>query len=166
MNRLTLILAVLLVTVGAAAQTGLYKLSFQDDLNTADSLLFSQGFQAEEIEGSLVKYYPLANDRVESVVLFVNPETELVAGWFVLYSQENTPEEDDYVIQRLHLMHGDEVQILGDRNQLVWGLDATRSVHAQYSSEGNFCVLYYDSEWDGLFELPPSAELRLPHSAD
>lgn len=165
MKRLALLLLLLPLAAILSGQSGLFELAFGDDLNTADSLLFNQGLQAEEIEGSLVKYYPLANDLVESVVLIVDPATETVAGWFVLYSKENSQEQDDYVLARLHLMHGDQVSLAGP-DHLVWSLSPTLSVQAQYTSGEQFCVLYYDSAQSELFTLPPSARLRLPPEQD
>ena len=160
MNKTWLFLPLLLLVNALCAQVGLFDLAYDDPLNTADSLLFKQGFVAAEVEGSMVKYYTDYNPMVDSVVLFVNPETEIVAGWFVKYNRENTPQQDEYLLERLHTMHGREVQIAGAESQLIWGLDKTRSVHAQYTAEGNFCVLYYDSAQDYLFALPPSVRVE------
>ena len=147
-------IAMLFFAAGLAAQTGLFGLSFGDSLNKADSLMSYNGFVAEEVEGSMVKYFSKYNHLVDSVVLFVDPVTEIMVGWFVKYKQENSDKQDDYVIQRLHEMHGNEVRYDDETDQFIWVLGNTQTLHAQYVLPNNLCVLYYDSIYSVLFELP------------
>lgn len=157
MKTILPLIAILVLCVGIHAQTGLFGLSFGDHLNRADSLMSFHGFVAQEVEGSMVKYFSDYNKLVESVVLFVNPGTEKLAGWFVKYSQNNTREQDQFVEDQLHLMHGEAVFIDLENEQVIWNLTDTRSVHYEYVPPGNLAVLYYDMVFKELFELPPSA---------
>ena len=161
MMKKILLIALLAVTAAMlSAQSGLFGISYDDDLNTADSLMSQQGFVAGEVEGNMVKYYSDYNKLVDSVVLFVDPSAEAVAGWFVMYSKENTKEQDDYVITRLHDLHGEGVQYNAEHEQFIWPLTDTRMVQLQYVGSGNLCVLYYDSAYPTIFELPLSSQRK------
>ncbi|MFO8145583.1 MAG: hypothetical protein R6T89_07650 [Candidatus Syntrophosphaera sp.] len=157
MKKFLPFIVIILICSGLQAQTGLFGLSFGDHLNKADSLMSQSGFVAADVEGSMVKYFSEYNKLVESIVLFVDPETEILAGWFVKYSQHNTEKQDRFVEDQLHLMHGEEVFIDTENQQVIWNLNDTRSVHYEYVPPNNLAVLYYDSALKELFELPPSA---------
>lgn len=161
MKKSLIMLIMAIAAVGLAAQTGLFGISFGDDLNTADSLMSQAGFVAADIEGYMVKYYSDYNKLVESVVLFVVPESEWVAGWFVMYYPDNTREQDNYVLERLHKMHGEEVLIDPDAQFITWVFDDSRTASYGYAATGNLCVYYHDAEFEDFFTLPPSALNRV-----
>ncbi len=163
MKRYILIFALSFVAVGLAAQTGLFRIAFGDALNTADSLLANGGYFAREVESTLVKYYPVESGVVEAVTLVVDPVSELVHGWLVLYSASNTKEQDQYTIDRLHQMHGNEVHIDPVTEQVTWVLSPSRTVTAAYVKTGSLSVLYRDSDFANLFSPPhPPAETEQP----
>ncbi|MBW6514900.1 MAG: hypothetical protein K0B87_09140 [Candidatus Syntrophosphaera sp.] len=166
MKKTLMFLMMMAAALGLAAQTGLFGISFGDDLNRADSLMSQAGFVAEDVEGTMVKYYSDYNKLVESVVLFVQPDMEWVAGWFVLYYKENTEQQDRYVLDRLHRMHGEEVLIDQEAQFITWFFDDTRTVTYGYASTGNLCVYYHDSHFEEVFDLPPSALRRITESKE
>lgn len=158
MKKIYILILLALATAGLAAQNGLFGLSYGDNLNRADSLMSNNGFVAWGVEGSLVKYSSDYNKLVESVILFVNPDTEILAGWFVRYNRDNTEEQDNYVIDSLHRMHGDGVKLDPERGKMTWIFDEARNVTASYDSVGSLCVYYYDADFDMIFALPPTME--------
>lgn len=159
MKNIIVLSLLLIVAAGLAAQTGLYGVSYGDNLNKADSLMSQNGLVAWDVEGSLVKYSSEHNKLVESVILFVNPDTEIVAGWFVRYNRSNTEEQDKYVIDNLHRMHGEEVIVEKQKGKMSWIFDEARTVTAGYDELGSLCIYYYDSDFAQFFELPPSARI-------
>lgn len=114
------------------------------------------GFFAQAVEGNLVKYYSETNKTVESVVLIVDPVTEIVAGWLVRYSSENSREQDQSLIDRLVLMHGEQMKIDEETRQISWVLTNNRSVSVAYVRPDNLVVYYRDAEQAHLFALPSS----------
>lgn len=162
MKQPLLIIALTLVLAGLSAQTGLFRISFSDPLNKADSLLVQSGFFAQSVEGNLVKYYSDSNKTVESVVLIVDPVSEIVAGWLVRYSSENSHKQDEALIDRLVTMHGEQVLIDEETRQITWALTASRSVSVAYVKPNNLVVYYRDADLAHLFALPASE----PESAD
>ncbi len=144
-----------IAVAGLFAQMGLFGLAYDDDLNTADSLMVEQGFIAREIISSMVLYYSDYNPLVDFVVLYVDPETEILHGWSVVYNEDNTPEQDKYVLAQMHKMHGETVHVDKQRESLSWIFEETRSAVYSYSPEGNLRVLYYDFTRPELF-IPPS----------
>jgi hypothetical protein len=160
MKNVMLILLLALTAITLPAQTGLFGLSYGDSLNRADSLMSSNGFVARSVEGSMVKYHSDYNELVESVVLFVQPETEVLAGWFVKYSKDNTEQQDHFVLDKLHEMHGVEVLVDQESEKVTWVFDASRSVTVGYSSDGSLCAYYYDAALKQLFTIPASSLLK------
>jgi hypothetical protein len=162
MKKIYIAVLFMLAAAALSAQTGLFGISYGDTLNKADSLMSQQGFVAREIEGSMVKYSSDYNKLVDAVALFVDPETEIVAGWFVTYSKENTKEQDSYILDQLHRMHGEAVLADRENERLSWIFSDTRSVTCAYSSSGNLCVYYHDFSRPELFSLAPTAQIGLP----
>jgi hypothetical protein len=160
MKIVMFILLLALTAVTLPAQTGLFGLSYGDNLNRADSLMSSNGFIARSVEGSMVKYHSDFNELVESIVLFVQPEKEILAGWFVKYSNDNTEQQDHFVLDKLHEMHGVEVLVDQETEKVTWVFDTSRSATVGYSSDGSLCVYYYDAALKELFTLPASSQLK------
>jgi len=148
------------MALSLAAQMGLFGLSYGDHLATADSLMSYSGFVAEEVEGSMVKYYSDFNPLIDAVVLFVNPETEILVGWFVKYSANNTEEQDHYVVDRLSGMHGEATHFDPETQQLIWIFSPSRSLHVLYVDPKNLTALYRDSDYEELFKVKPPLQPR------
>lgn len=151
MKHILMIMILCAAATGLSAQTGLFGISYGDHLSIADSLLAENGFVAGEIEGSWVKYYSDVNPMIDAVVLFVEPSSEIVVGWFVKYSSKNTEEQDRYVIDRLSAMHGESDHYDEETQQLIWFFSATRSLHVVYVEPKSLTVLYRDADFAKLF---------------
>lgn len=157
MKKLYLILTLSLAAAGLFAQLGLFGLAYEDDLNTADSLMVQQGFLAREVIGSMVLYTSDFNPLIDLVVLYVDPDTEILHGWSVVYNKDNTPQQDKFILDQMHRMHGESVLVDKDKGSVSWIFDESRSAVYAYSPQGNLRVLYYDFTHAELF-APPSGE--------
>lgn len=151
--KYSLILALLVISCsGLFAQIGLFNLAYDMSLLEADSLLVRQGFMPERPEDpTMVHYYPLNNPKVESISLVVIPDTYRLAGWMIKYDPDNTEEEDNNVFNLLIESHRDWFKHYPETGQIVWLLDEGKTVHLVYLNSGQLSVLYYNSEYDGLF---------------
>jgi len=153
LKKLLLITALLTLALGLAAQTGLFNLAYGMTLAEADSLLALSTFYPEGSERNAVKYYSDVNAFVEAILVFIEPKSQRVAGWFVKYFADNGADNDDLVIQRIIKMHGDKNFMEEGTEQLVWFLTDTRSLHVLYSLDGSLTALYYDSHFPELFDM-------------
>ncbi len=159
MKKLYLILTLILAVGGLFAQLGLFGLAYEDDLNTADSLMVRQGFIARDVISSMVIYASDYNSLIDFVVLYVNPDTEVVHGWSVVYNKDNTPQQDQFILDQMHRMHGESVLVDKDKGTVSWIFDDSRSAVYSYSPQGNLRVLYYDFTHSDLFSPPSSEQL-------
>lgn len=154
MKRKIVILALLVLT-GAAlyAQMGLFNLEYAMPLVQADSLLMSQGFVLEGNADNLKRYRQAENEFVTALILFVEPKTQRLVGWFIRYNAENSEENDDMVLRRLQELHGETNVFDEETQQLIWFLSTTRNVFVVYSEYNELTVLYYDSHFPEIFKL-------------
>lgn len=138
---------------GLYAQKGLFSLSYGLTLAEADSVLAISGFFPENSEKDVVKYYSDINEFVEAILVFVEPKSQRIAGWFVKYNSDNGEDNDHLVIDRIANMHGETNHFDEETQQLIWFLSTTRTVHVMYSEDGSLTALYYDSHFPELFNL-------------
>jgi len=136
-----------------APEKGLFGLSYGLTLAEADSILALATFFPEESEKGSVKYYSDVNTFVEAILLFIEPKSKRLAGWFVKYDKNNGEDNDHLVIDRIANMHGENNHFDDETQQLIWFLSTTRSVHVMYSRDGSLTALYYDSHFPELFRL-------------
>ncbi|MDP2174103.1 MAG: hypothetical protein Q8M98_07610 [Candidatus Cloacimonadaceae bacterium] len=151
MKNILIIIVLCLSAAGLCAQRGLFGISFDQHLNSADSIMVQQGFIAQSVDGAMVKYYSDYNDLIDAVVLFVNPENEKIVGWFVKYDPKNGEEKDKFVVDRMYEMHGDPAHFDPETQQLIWVLNPARSIHLMYVNGGSLTILYRDSDYEKLF---------------
>lgn len=152
MKRICVLIFLLAVSWSLFAQSGLFDLSYAIPWVEADSLLMTNGFSAQENANNQVKYYSAANPLVSAIILFVEPKTQRMVGWFVKYSAENTEENDNYVLETLAKLHGKTNHYDEETQQLIWYLSTTRTVHVMYAADNSLTVLYYDSYFPELFK--------------
>ncbi|MCB5264360.1 MAG: hypothetical protein WCQ73_06470, partial [Candidatus Cloacimonadaceae bacterium] len=100
MKKILFILIGLMMMVGLNAQVGLFELAYDMTLEEADGILALMGFLPEESEEDAVKYYSDLNQFVSAILVFVEPNTKRVAGWFVKYNSENGEDNDHLTISR------------------------------------------------------------------
>jgi hypothetical protein len=158
-KKLLLLIIALTCALGLSAQVGLFNLAYGMTLAEADSLLALATFHAEGSDKNIVKYYSDINAFVQAILVFIEPESQRLAGWFVKYYADNGEDNDDLVIQRIIGMHGDKNFMEEGTDQLVWFLSTTRSLHVLYSPDGSLTALYYDSHFPELFDLKKGMNL-------
>ncbi|MDD4309941.1 MAG: hypothetical protein PHO32_06135 [Candidatus Cloacimonetes bacterium] len=162
MKKISILLFLVTLALGLFAQSGLFDLSYAIKLVEADSIMVYNGFVGSEPANNMVKYTPAANDLVSAIILFVEPKTQRMIGWFVKYNSENTEENDDYVVRTLAKLHGETNHFDDDTQQLIWYLSTTRTVHVMYSADNSLTVLYYDSHFPELFKTHKTPESEQP----
>jgi len=153
MKRLIILLMLIAGSIALSAQTGLFNLSYAIPIEEADSLLALSNFYTTDLNENLVRYYPKDSDLVEAILVFLEPQTRYVIGWFIKYNPDNTEENDAFVLQALQELHGKTNHFDEETNQLIWFLSTTRTVHIMYADDNSLTVLYYDSYFAELFHL-------------
>jgi len=151
LNKILLVLIGLFMMVGLFAQHGLFNLAYDMTLEEVDGTLAVAGFFPEESEEDAVKYYSDINLHVSAIMVFVEPKTQRVAGWFVKYNPENGEDNDHLIIDRISNMHGATNHYDEDTQQLIWFLTDTRTLHVMYAFDGSLTALYYNSLFPELF---------------
>jgi len=153
MNKLLVLIILVAVCTGLFAQAGLFNLSYAIPLVEADSLMALSGFAARDTTDNMVRYFPANNDLVEAIIVFVEPKTQRIVGWFIKYNPANTEENDAYVMETLQQIHGEKNHYDEETQQLIWFLSTTRTVHVLYGEDNSLTILYYDAHFSDLFKL-------------
>ena len=153
LKKIILLLIALALGAGLFAQEGLFNLSYGMSLEEADTILGAAGFHAEGSQKDAVKYYSDINEFVAAILVFLEPNTQRVAGWFIKYNPTNGEDNDHLVIDRISNMHGETNHFEEETQQLIWFLTNTRTLHVMYAQDGSLTALYYDSYFANLFEM-------------
>jgi len=153
LKKIILILAAMTLAVGLFAQKGLFNLSYGMSLDEADEILALSGFHAEGSEKHAVKYYSDINEFVSAIMLFMEPNSNRLAGWFIKYNSDNGEDNDHLVIDRIAMMHGETNHFEEETQQLIWFLTNTRTLHVMYAQDSSLTALYYDSHLAELFDM-------------
>jgi hypothetical protein len=153
LKKIIFLVIALTLSLGLFAQKGLFNLSYGMSLENANDVLAQAGFHAEESEAHAVKYYCDINEFVSAILLFLEPNTNRLAGWFVKYNSDNGEDNDHLVIDRIAMMHGETNHFEEETQQLIWFLTNTRTLHVMYAQDGSLTALYYDSYFSELFDM-------------
>nr|MDK2850808.1 hypothetical protein [Candidatus Cloacimonadota bacterium] len=156
MKKIIFLIIALTISVGLFAQKGLFNLSYGMTLEEANNVLAQAGFYPEESEAHAVKYYSDINELVSAIMLFLEPNTKRLAGWFVKYNPENGEDNDHLVIDRITMMHGKTNHFDEETQQLIWFLTNTRTLHVMYAQDNSLTALYYDAFFAELFDMQSS----------
>ncbi|MEN6445616.1 MAG: hypothetical protein ABFC98_06170 [Candidatus Cloacimonas sp.] len=154
MKKIIFLLFLIAGSLALPAQTGLFNLSYAIPIEEADSLLALSNFYTNNLNDNFVRYYPKEGNFVDAILVFVEPTTRRMIGWFIKYNPNNTEEDDAYVLKTLQEMHGKNNHYDEETSQLIWFLSTTRTVHIMYADDNSLTVLYYDSYFPDLFRLP------------
>jgi len=149
--KLCLIILLTVFAVYAHAQQGLFDLSYDLPLQTANDILEEGGFFLYDSRGNVGEYRSQDNIYVSSILLMAEPEKKTLAGWLIKYSKENSADNDAYVLDTLQKMHGEKNHYDKDTEQLIWFLTDSRTVHVMYGESNDLILLYYDSRYPQLF---------------
>ncbi|MCB5278219.1 MAG: hypothetical protein PHY41_07535 [Candidatus Cloacimonetes bacterium] len=158
MKKIILILFGLMLFAGLFAQRGLFNLAFDITMSEADSILAVSGFFPEGSEEDAVKYYSDINLYVSAIIVFMEPDTKRVAGWFIRYNSENGADNDHLIMQKISHLHGETNHFDEDTQQLIWFLTDTRTLHVMYAYDGSLTALYYNALFPELFSLRENQE--------
>ncbi len=137
---------------GLHAQTGLFRLSYEQNVAAADSILRANNMIPKAVVNNRIEYVESAGKYLENMILFVKPEDNTVIGWSIKYRKTNTAEMDSIILNTLVVLHGDKNHYDEATDQLIWFLTDKRSVHVMYSENQEMIVLYYDSFYDKQFK--------------
>lgn len=153
MRKIIVLCLLVLSGMALSAQVGLFNLEYAMPLAQADTLLLNQGFMPDGEADGLVRYKQAENEFVSALILFVEPTTQRIVGWFIKYNADNSEENDDFVLRRLQELHGETNVYDEETQQLIWFLSTTRNVFVVYSEYNELTVLYYDSYFPEIFKL-------------
>lgn len=153
MKKIIFLLIIVAISSGLFAQSGLFNLSYGMSLAEADSILARASFQPEGSQKQAVKYYSDINEFVSAILVFLEPNSQRIAGWFIKYNSDNGEDNDHLVIDRISNMHGETNHFEEETQQLIWFLTNTRTLHVMYAQDGSLTALYYDSYFADLFDM-------------
>ncbi|MCK9309751.1 MAG: hypothetical protein PHH43_02455 [Candidatus Cloacimonetes bacterium] len=159
MKKIIFLFVLITCALGLYAQSGLFNLSYAMPFAEADSLLNAQGFFAKDSEKDLLRYFPKDNKLISAVIIFIEPKSQRIIGWFIKYDPSNEEKYDKLVIDSIMALHGEKNHFDEDTEQLIWFLSTTRTVHVVYALDGGLTVLYYDSFFHELFDLKKTESL-------
>jgi hypothetical protein len=165
MKKIVLMLILALGFISLFAQSGLFDLAYAMPRTEADSLLVSKGFISKDSTDTMVRYFPEDNNYVDAIIVFVEPKSDRIIGWFIKYSPETTANNDQFIIQTISNMHGEKNHYDEDTDQLIWFLSTTRTVHVVYADDGGLTVLYFDAYFSHLFDLKSTQDIN-PETKD
>lgn len=160
MKRIVLMLILALGFISLFAQTGLFDLAYAMPRSVADSLLVSKGFAAKDSTSTLLRYFPKDNEFVDAIIVFVEPKSDRLIGWFIKYSPEMSENNDQFIIHTISDMHGEKNHYDEDTDQLIWFLSTTRTVHVVYADDGGLTVLYFDAYFSHLFDMKSTKDIN------
>ena len=152
MKRAFVLIILCIILSGLHAQSGLFHLSFDQSIASADSILRANNMVLKGLHDNKLEYVEIQKKYMSSILLFVKPDTKTLIGWSVKYLKTNTSEMDSLVLNTLATIHGDKNYYDEETDQLIWFLTDVRSVHVMYSPEQEMIVLYYDSFYDKQFK--------------
>ncbi|NLO43899.1 MAG: hypothetical protein GX106_02895 [Candidatus Cloacimonetes bacterium] len=162
MKKVIMILVVLACFSGLFAQKGLFNIRYGMSTEEVDEVLARASFYPRESEDNAVKYYSDMTLTVSAIMVFFEPQTSKVAGWFVKYLPDLGGMNYHLIIDRIQNMHGTKNHMDEETNQLIWFLTDVRTLHVMFGPDGGLMALYYDSLCPDLFSFssPSDAEMN------
>ncbi len=125
------------------AQTGLFELSFEDDVETCVQIMAERGFQLEEGDDNSLIYTNADNDLVEYIELIFDEEDLYLIGWTICYNDVDYEDIEELVIDTMIGYHGEDYSWDVALEIYTWQLNDTYMVTAGWDSGYyNFWVEY------------------------
>ena len=149
-KSLILVLLSLLATA-IFAQTGLFDLSFKQDIKEAHKALLAKGFKESDRTAELVKYTNAKMpELIELEVRNLNDDGT-ISGWTARYMVKDNEALINQLRTQLDTMHETEGYYDDYFEEWVWELANDKAVYMSLSSdESNLEIQYteYDDYWD------------------
>lgn len=143
----------MLISAGLFAQKGLFNIRYGMSVDEVDEVLAKASFFAEESEGNAIKYFSDISPTVAAILVFIEPKSQKVAGWFVKYQNDIGLYNNHLIIERIRQMHGTKNVREEETGQLIWFLTDTRTLHLIMTPDESLTALYYDSLYPELFSF-------------
>jgi hypothetical protein len=151
-KRAIILIILAIILSGLHAQSGLFRLSYDQSVAAADSILRSNNMIPKAMVSNKIEYVESKGKYLENMILFVKPGANTIIGWSIKYRKTNTAEMDSIILNTLVALHGDKNHYDEATDQLIWFLTDVRSVHVMYSEDQEMIILYYDSFYDKQFK--------------
>ena len=148
MKKLTLILLLALFAAFSYAQTGLFGLSYGDNLEKVQKLLSEEplDFLVESHEGIEYTFVPQDNQYIDHIVAVFSEDNGALVMWRVSFIEQEDEDAEDIAYDSAYEWHGEETEWdenfelyiwdLGEGKSLKIGYDVDWWVTAEYSSPG------------------------------
>lgn len=161
MKKVLMIIIVMACFSGLFAQKGLFNIRYGMSLEEVDEVLARASFFPRESEDNAVKYYSDMSLTVSAILVFFEPGSSKVVGWFVKYLPDLGGVNYHLIIDRIQNMHGTKNHMDEDTKQLIWFLTDVRTLHVMFGPDGSLTALYYDSLYPDLFSFSAPAEAKI-----
>lgn len=152
MKRTVITLALFILSVGLAAQTGYFKLSYGESLAVCDSLLRSQGLACPDTldkgnwefnKQTAYTYYPSENfpedEHLARVNIYFEPGKPYLKGWCAYYYLGKEENIGQRIRTKLQEIHGSQLKNSGSTQTLDF--EKKRYLETGYLSD-NFYFWY------------------------
>jgi len=150
-----MILVLCLTAYSLIAQTGLFDLTYGEPISNSRSNLTAKRMEIIYQSDTVIEYVPKSESAsysyVDGIILVLVPQTQKLAGWFIVYNSENSADVDKVILDALAEMHGYDSEYVEESDQIIWRLGGTRSLHVMHTTENSLSVLYFDAKYEELF---------------
>lgn len=156
MKKIISTLALIAITLGLFAQTGLFGISYGQERSDVENQLKVKGFVVKETTKGKTE---LTNSKIEYLdylSVFFNSESK-VSSWMAVYAPEDGADFFNDMEDTLEDMHDEGEYLdwfytawpLGSDKAVYLGLDESSSprVIVSYSDDEDLMYYYYDSYW-------------------
>jgi hypothetical protein len=144
MKRIAMLIALLVLFVTLGAQTGLFELSYGDDVDYCEELMAAKGFELSNDSGNVQTYVSEDNNWVDTIELEFDLYDGVLTGWSVYYNPQSDEDIEQEVLDILVEYHGDDYEWYDYDDYYVWDLENGHSVEAFWDWDYElFTVAYY-----------------------
>ncbi|MDD3563094.1 MAG: hypothetical protein PHR32_05420 [Candidatus Cloacimonetes bacterium] len=149
MKRSILLAMLYLFMAILMAETGLFDLSYGQNLAEAHAALLAKGFLETDRDDLSVSY---ANAKIPGLIeleVWEVFEDGTISGWTALYKVQDNPGLVQKMLSELSAMHKVEPERNESTNEWIWDLGSTYGLSMKISVNGeSLTVDYWDTEED------------------
>jgi hypothetical protein len=152
MAMFCMLLAVLFAQTDLPAQTGLFGLSFEQDMGAAHKALLAKGFKENERAETAVTYTNAKIPELISLEVRNLNDDGSVSGWTAKYSQKDNLELESKLKKELVFLHDQQPYYDDYFDEWVWELDNDNAIYFSYNVEDSTLIINYtvyddSSDW-------------------
>jgi len=155
MKKLSLILALILFTVLAFAQTGLFNIAFDQTREEVKTSLEGDdyGFTEDDYADHVSTFINDNNEYIDHILVIYNPDTEMVVGWQVYYIDQDEEDIADVAYEACSDWHGESDSFDDDLGVDYWDLGNGRTLRLGYNYDLWMLAEYLEEGYEDYSEF-------------